>query len=201
MPEESRPFIPVLLGTVRVGRRSLHVARLLLGELEGRGGIDTKLIDLADLDLPVMRRRLGETDIPPSGLVGLSHDLSRADGLLIIAPEYKNGYPGSLKNALDYLRPGIFRRKPIGIATVSSGGFGGLNCLAQLRLVCLAMGGVPIPAALPVSLVDETFDEQGGLRDPRLAARVGPFLDELVWYTQALAHRRGREGETRSSGV
>ena len=51
MPEESRPSIPVLLGTSRVGRRSAHVARLLLGELETRSGIDTELIDLADLDL------------------------------------------------------------------------------------------------------------------------------------------------------
>jgi NAD(P)H-dependent FMN reductase len=199
MPEESRPSIPVLLGTSRVGRRSAHVARLLLGEVESRGGIDTELIDLADLDLPVMRYRLGDTDSPPSGLIELSTKLTRADSLLIIAPEYKNGYPGSLKNALDYLRPGIFRRKPIGIVTVSSGGFGGLNCLAQLRLVCLAMGGVPIPAAFPVSRVDEGFDEQGGLRDPRLAARLGPFLDELVWYTQALLRHRGRDGEPGSS--
>ena len=66
---------------------------------------------------------------------------------MIIAPEYKNGYPGSLKNALDYLRPEVFRRKPIGIVTVSAGGFGGINCLAQLRLVCLAMGEVPIPTS------------------------------------------------------
>ena len=51
MPEETRPSIPVFLGTSRVGRRSAHVARLLLGELENRGGIDTELIDLADLDL------------------------------------------------------------------------------------------------------------------------------------------------------
>ena len=71
---------------------------------------------------------------------------------------------------------------------MSSGGFGGLNCLAQLRLVCLAMGGVPIPVTLPISRVNEVFDEPGGLRDAKLADRMGPFLDELVWYTRALAH-------------
>ena len=85
-------------------------------------------------------------------------------------------------------------RKPIGIVTVSSGGFGGLNCLAQLRLICLAMGGVPIPGRdFPVSRVEEVLDETGGLRDPKLAARIGPFLDELAWYTQAPAlGMRGR---------
>jgi NAD(P)H-dependent FMN reductase len=195
MPEETRPSIPVFLGTSRVGRRSAHVARMLLGELENRGGIDTELIDLADLDLPIMRHRLGETECTPPGAVDLSTKFTRSDGMLIVAPEYKNGYPGSLKNAFDYLEAGILRRKPIGIVTVSSGGFGGLNCLAQLRLVCLAMGGVPIPASLPVSRVNEAFDESGGLRDPKLAARLGPFLDELIWYTQALARQRGRDGE------
>ncbi len=190
MADNPRLTIPVLLGTIRAGRRSAHVAALLLGRLEGRDEVATALIDLADLDLPVMRDRLGDSDAPPPGAVGLSENLSRADGLVIVAPEYKNGYPGSLKNAFDYLPAGILRRKPVGIVTVSSGGFGGLNCLAQLRLVCLAMGGVPIPVALPVSRVDEAFDEPGTLRDPKLAARVGPFIDELIWYARALASPR-----------
>ena len=189
MPEKSRLSVPLVLGAIRVGRRSAHVARLLLGELMRRDEVDTELIDLAELDIPAMRHRLGETDNAPAGAVELSAKLSRADGLLIVVPEYKNGYPGSLKNAFDYLAAGIFRRKPIGIVTVSSGAFGGLNCLAQLRLVCLAMGGVPIPSALPVSRVDEAFDEHGGLRDSKLAARAKPFLDDLVWYTRALARQ------------
>ena len=113
---------------------------------------------------------------------------------MIVAPEYKNGYPGSLKNAFDYLEAGILRRKPIGIVTVSSGGFGGLNCLAQLRLVCLALGGVPIPVTLPVSRVEDALDEQGGLRDPKFAAQASTFLDELVWYTEALNGRGRRDG-------
>jgi hypothetical protein len=62
-----------------------------------------------------------------------------------------------------------------------------------LRLVCLAMGSVPIPVALPVSRVDEAFDEAGTLRDPKLADRVGPFIDELTWYARALASPRGGE--------
>jgi NAD(P)H-dependent FMN reductase len=187
MPDDPRLTIPVLLGTIRAGRRSAHVARLLLDRLEDRDEVATELIDLADLDLPIMRHRLGETDAAPPGAVGLREKLSRADGLVIVAPEYKNGYPGSLKNAFDYLPASILRRKPIGIVTVSSGGFGGLNCLAQLRLICLAMGGVPIPNALPVSRVDEVFDEPGTLRDPKLAAGVGPFIEELIWYARALA--------------
>ena len=104
MPDAPRLTIPALLGTIRAGRRSAHVARLLLGQLEGRAEVATALTDLTDLDLPVMRHRLGEIDAAPPGAVGLSQKLSRADGLVIVTPEYKNGYPGSLKNAFAFSR-------------------------------------------------------------------------------------------------
>jgi NAD(P)H-dependent FMN reductase len=97
MPDDPRLTIPVLLGTIPAGRRSAHVVRLLLGQLEGPDEVATALIDLADLDLPVMRRCLGETDAAPRGAIGLNEKLSRADGLVVVAPEYKNGCPGSLK--------------------------------------------------------------------------------------------------------
>ena len=83
--------------------------------------------------------------------------MARSDSLVIVTPEYNNGYPGGLNYALDYLLP-EYQRKPIAIVTVSAGGFGGINCLAQLRLVTLGMGAFPIPA-LPVSRAQDSFDE------------------------------------------
>jgi NAD(P)H-dependent FMN reductase len=179
--------IPVLLGTRRVGRRSERVAHFVLGGLGTRAGIVTELIDLAVVDLPVLRERPEEAATLPPGLPTFRAQISRAHGLVIVAPEYKGGYPGVLKNALDHLESGALRRKPVGIVTVSSGTFGGVNCLAQLRLVCLALGGAPIPAALPISSVDSALDEAGKALDARLAQRLGPFLDEVIWYTRALA--------------
>jgi NAD(P)H-dependent FMN reductase len=179
--------IPVLLGTVRASRQSAHVARWVLGELVARLEASTELIDLDDFHLPVMEERLSQHASPPPGATDFAARLARADGLLIVTPEYKGAYPGSLKNAFDYLDAGVFRRMPIGIATVSAGGFGGVNCLAQLRLVCLAMGGSPLPMTFAVSNVQKTFDEQGRLLEPSLAAKLAPFLDELIWHTRAMA--------------
>ena len=172
-----RPLdIPVLLGTVRAGRQSVHVARWVLGELAARPGTATELIDLDEFDLPVMAERLSGHTSPPPGATAFAERLARTDGLLIVTPEYKGAYPGSLKNAFDYLDAGVFRRRPIGIATVSSGGFGGVNCLAQLRLVCLAMGGSPLPMTFAVSNVQKAFGEQGELLEalPRGQARPVP---------------------------
>src|SRR5262249_59086950 len=130
--------------------------------------------------LPIMADRLSQLDPPPPGARDFSARLAGADGLLIVTPEYKGGYPGALKNAFDYLDAGIFRRKPIAIVTVSAGGFGGVNCLAQLRQVCLAMGGPPIPEALPVSHVREAFDEQGALPKPEMPPRLPARLAQLT---------------------
>lgn len=199
--ESAAIYLPVLLGTSRIGRQSIRVARGIFDRLQTRPNIHTELLDLADYPFPPLRERLEEMVHPPAELAEFRQRLSRIDGLIIVAPEYKNGYPGSLKNALDHLESGIFRRKPIGIATVSSGGSGGLNCLAQLRLVCLALGGLPIPVPFAVARVQEAFDEQGELSDPRLTARLGAFLDEVIWYSVATAQQHRSEGRVAAVGV
>jgi NAD(P)H-dependent FMN reductase len=197
-----KSFIPVLLGSSRIGRKSLGVAHFIVEKLHEHARIHTELLDLATYNLPIMEQRLQEMEQLPPGLGEFSDKLRRADGLLMVVPEYKNGYPGVLKNALDYLESGILQYKPVAICTVSSGEFGGLNCLAQLRLVCLALGGVPIPGTLPVCRVQETFEVGGTPRDPRLAKRLEPFLEELLWYVEAMvAQRMKTAGATSRRGL
>jgi NAD(P)H-dependent FMN reductase len=191
--DEVTVSMPVLLGATREGRRSVHVARFVLDAIRVRDGVKSELIDLTEFELPILRQRPHETDQPPPGYETFRALIGRADGLIIVTPEYKGGIPGVLKNALDLLDPGIFRRKPIGIVTVSAGGFGGINCLAQLRLVCLAMGGIPIPNTFAVSEVDRVFSSQGTANDPRLATRLAPFLDDLTWYVRATTRQRHLE--------
>jgi NAD(P)H-dependent FMN reductase len=96
--------------------------------------METEILDLLEYNFPMMEERLRFCNDPPPGLREFSEKIARADAVVIVTPEYNNGYPGVLKNSLDYLLP-EYRRKPIAIVTVSAGGFGGLNCLAQLRLV------------------------------------------------------------------
>jgi NAD(P)H-dependent FMN reductase len=98
-----------------------------------------------------------------------------------------------LKNALDYLRD-EYRRKPFGIITVSAGEFGGILCLSALRQVVLHLGGVPIPAILPVARIRESIDSEGMSADPTLERRVKVFFEELLWYTEALSTQRRKTG-------
>lgn len=182
-------FIPIILGSTRRDRQSIKVAKFVLERLEIRPGITTELIDLAELDFPIMEERLRFRDDPPAGMPEYAAKIDRADALVIVTPEYNNGYPGVLKNALDYLLP-EYARKPIGIVTVSAGSFGGINCLAQLRLVALGMGALPIPASLPISAVHNTFNDDGTTNDPAYEKRAESFLNEVQWYAEAISARK-----------
>jgi NAD(P)H-dependent FMN reductase len=180
-------YIPILLGSVRRGRGSDRAARFVEARL--RAHAETELLDLLQCDLPIMEERLEFQESPPPRLEELGRKLARADALVIVSPEYNGGYPGVLKNTLDYFYP-EYRRKPVGIVTVSGGGFGGVNCLAQLRQVVLALGAYPIPAALPISRVGQSLAEDGTPADPAYEKRAEKFFDELLWITAALARQR-----------
>ncbi len=190
-------YIPIILGSTRRGRQSGKVARFLLGRMK-RAGVETEILDLAEFQFPIMEERLRFRDDPPPGLGEFAAKMARADAIVIVTPEYNNGYPGVLKNALDYLLP-EYRRKPFGIVTVSGGSFGGLNCLAQLRLVILGMGAFPIPASLPVSRVQESFEEDGTPRDFAYEKRAQSFIAELLWFTEAVATQKAKEKASRAA--
>lgn len=183
--------IPILLGSVRRNRQSVKVAAWLHRLLNEDVRVDGQLIDLEEFALPIMEERLRIRDDPPPGAVKLGDAVAAGDGLIIVTPEYNSGYPGVLKNALDYLLPEL-KRKPVGIVTVSAGGFGGINCLAQLRLVLLAMGAQPVAVSLPVSRVNQSFSDDGPT-DPDFAGRAERFLDELVWWSEAVVRQRSAD--------
>lgn len=184
--------MPVLLGSVRIGRRSEAVARHLLSQMQADPRVRAELIDLADYRLELLEQRPAEMAEPPEALLAFSSRLREADAVLIVSPEYKGGMPGALKNAFDLLDPGILRRKPVGLCTVSAGGFGGVQCLMQLRLTISALGGLPIPESVAVSRVHERFDEQGHLRPGTKPIELEPMLTELCFCGEALRRAGGR---------
>jgi NAD(P)H-dependent FMN reductase len=184
-------YIPVILGSVRRKRESIKIARFALGCLREFGCVQTELLDLKEMNLPIMEERLRFRNDPPPSVVLFSSRMKQADSIVIVSPEYNGGYPGVLKNALEYLKD-EYQRKPFGIITVSAVETGGILCLAALRQIVLQMGGVPIPASLLVARVQEAFDSQGTPYDPAFLKRAKAYFDELLWFTEALASQRKR---------
>ncbi|HKS26629.1 MAG TPA: NADPH-dependent FMN reductase [Pyrinomonadaceae bacterium] len=184
MNNERAIFIPVILGTTRKGRASENVARFVHGELEKLAGVETELVDVRDVKLPV--DDAGE-DIKDSGFSAL---VGRADGLVIVTPEYNHGYPGMLKHLLDTnLKEYI--HKAVGICGVSAGGFGGTRVIENLLPVMRELGLVTIFWDGNFSGAQKLFDSDGKLLDEAYVKRIEKFLKELVWMSKVL--RYGRE--------
>jgi NAD(P)H-dependent FMN reductase len=181
----NRPlFLPVILGTPRQGRMSEHVAKFVLQEVAKQDGVETELIDIRNLSLPTTDE--GE-DIKDAEF---SATMMRADGIVIVTPEYNHGYPGMLKHALDTnLKEYI--HKAVGICGVSAGSFGGTRVIQNLLPVMRELGLVNIFWDGNFSSVQKIFDESGNLLDEAYIRRIDKFLKELIWMAKVL--RYGRE--------
>jgi NAD(P)H-dependent FMN reductase len=184
MSENRALFIPVILGTVRKGRASENVAKFVFGELAKREGVETTLIDLCDLKFPA--DDAGESIKDKQ----FSESMARADGLLLVVPEYNHGYPGMLKHVLDTnLKEYI--HKAAGICGVSAGGFGGVRMIQNLLPVLRELGLVTIFWDGNFSAAHTLFDASGKLLDESYVKRIDKFLSELIWMSKVL--RYGRE--------
>jgi len=177
-------FIPVILGTTRQGRMSLHVSRLLTQEVAKQNGVETELIDIATVSLPT--GDAGEA-IKEAGFSG---KMNRADGLVIVAPEYNHGYSGLLKHVLDSCLK-EYIHKAVGIVGVSAGPFGGTRVIQNLLPVMREIGLVTIFWDVNFSSVQKVFAEDGKLLDESYIRRIDKFLKELIWMAKTL--RQGRE--------
>lgn len=173
--------IPLLLGTTRRDRQSEHVAKWVYSKMESRGEIEQKFFDVRDFDLP--REHYG-TEI--GGQFPEWRDaIIRADGLVIVTPEYNHGYPGPLKSALDLLLK-EYIHKAVAFVGVSAGPWGGTRVIEACVPMVRELGLAVTFSDLNFPSVASKFDENGKLLDEAYEKRVQAFLDELVWMAETL---------------
>ena len=172
-------YIPIILGTARAGRQSEKVANFVLKEVI-KNNLESEIIDVRDY-----RTSATDNTHESEQAKKLSEKISKADGLIIVSPEYNHGYPGELKMMLDLVYK-EYTGKPVGFCGVSAGGLGGARVVEQLRQVVIELHMVPIREALYFPMVQNLFNETGDMKDDSYDSRIKMFLDELTSYAQKL---------------
>ena len=179
-------LLPVLLGTNRKDRNSVHPARWLIGEMQKRPDIETRLFDVSEFALPQGDYGQGLKNSFPEW----RDTIIKADGLVIVAPEYNHGYPGSLKAVLDLLLP-EYIHKAVAFVGVSAGPWGGTRVIEAMVPMVRELGLAVTFSDLNFPKIQNTFDLDGKLLDLAFEKRAQDFLDELVWMSRTL--KWGRE--------
>ena len=178
-------FIPLLLGTNRKGRNSENAAQWIFKKMDDRDDIETRLFDVRDFALPDDDYGQAVKDSFPE----YKDAIIRADGLVIVTPEYNHSYPGILKSVLDLLLK-EYAHKAVGLVGVSVGPWGGTRAVEALVLVMHELGLIVSKKDLLFPMVRDLFTEDGGIKDDTYNERAQIFLDELVWLARTLKHGR-----------
>ncbi len=177
--------LAIISSSVRTGRNSHRVALFLKNYIETKALGTVEILDLTAYQFPLFEERLKYLQTPAQTTLDFAGKIQAAEGVIIVTPEYNGGYPASLKNVIDLLTD-EWKRKPVAIATVSTGNFAGMNVITALQFTLWKIQAWTVPALFPVSKVEEAFNELGTPSDKAAyEKRAKVFLDELAWCIEA----------------
>ena len=184
MNSGNTPHIAIISASVRTGRRSHRVALYFQSYLVNQNLATVEILDLQTYQFPVFTERLKYLQNPSPDILDFADRIKKADGVLIVTPEYNGGYPASIKNVVDLLYD-EWRRKPIAISTVSDGSFGGTQVITSLLFTLWKIRAWVVPAMFPVPNVEQSFAENGHSQKDSTDDRARTFVNELLWCIRA----------------
>lgn len=171
----TRPYrILGISGSLRAGSYSTAILRALAEAM-----VSQALFEFADIGrIPLFNQDLCGEPLPLPVAV-LREQVTAAEGLVIVSPEYGHGIPGVLKNAFDWVsRPhnrSPFRHKLVLVVTSSHAFTGGVRAQHQVRESLVA--ALAKPVATPEIVIGLVHDKMvdGRFEDPASVefARVG----------------------------
>lgn len=182
---DAKLFIPILLGTNRNNRKSEKAAKWIFSKMQERDEIESVFVDVRDFDLPADDYGQEIKDKFPKW----RDTIIKADGLVIVTPEYNHGYPGILKSVLDLLLK-EYIHKPVAFAPVSAQMWGGTRVVENLLPVVRELGLTPTFTDLNFPKIGSKFDENGDIEEEIYNKLCKEFLDELIWMAKTFRYGR-----------
>jgi NAD(P)H-dependent FMN reductase len=178
--------IAVLAGTTRIQRRSIKAAHYIAEFGKQLDGVEIIFID------PGQFHFAGDGNDPEGKDPRYTEIVEKADAFFIVTPEYNHSFPGSLKRMLDS-ELALYNHKPVAIAGVSDGNWGGVRAVEQLCLAIRELGLVVMSWDVYFPYVQNIFDEEGTMNPEfteRYTRQVGKLYAELIWFAHTLKTAR-----------
>lgn len=177
--------ISIISSSIRPDRQSHRIALYFKNYLTENNLANVEILDLREYDFPIFTETLKKQANPSEKAVVFSQKIQSSHGIILVTPEYNGGYPASLKNAIDLLYD-EWRHKPVAIATVSAGPFGGSQVLLSLQFILWKMKVWTIIEIFSVLNVHLTYDNTGKPTDKAATDKLAEaFIKELMWCVKA----------------
>jgi len=182
--------LTVVLASVRDGRAGEAIAQWFVTRAKEHGKFDIEIADLKELNLPIMnepqhprlKKYVHESSKRWSGIVGGS------DAFVFVTPEYNYTMPPALVNALDTVYH-EWTYKPVGF--VSYGGVsGGIRSVQTAKLMVTGFKMMPMVEAVNIPFYSQLMQDGVFKSNEAHDKAVGPMLDELARWSEALKSLR-----------
>ena len=158
--------IAAIVGSLRDGsytRPSCRLALAAAGEFEA---VETDLIDLRTVSLPVYDADSDDAGDAPA----FRTRVQEADAVILGTPVYHGSYSSALKNALDYCGFDEFDETTVGLLCVAGGSFP-TTTLDHLRSVGRSLNAWVLPHQVAIPQARNYF-EDGEIVDENVRERV-----------------------------
>lgn len=188
-----KPKIIALSGSTRTGSYNKMLVKIAV-EGAREAGADVSYIDLKDYPMPIYDGDLEEKGGLPINARKLKDLFLENRGLLIASPENNGSFTAVLKNAIDWLSRPVkgypplecFVNKYAVLMGTSTGYWGAVRSLIQLRHVLGHIKVTVLPDHINIPLADSAFESDGSLKDKKhhestkaLGKRLADFLKEV----------------------
>ena len=178
--------IAVVAGTTREQRLSINAAKYIASYSRQLPNVEIILVDPMDFQFD------GDGNDPEGKDPRYTDITARADAFFIVTPEYNHSFPGSLKRMLDS-ELANYNHKPVAIAGVSNGNWGGVRAVEQLCLAIRELGLVVMSWDVYFPYVQKIFKDDGSMNaefTERYEKQLSKLLSELVWFAEVLKEKR-----------
>lgn len=175
----------VIIGSVRANRFGDKPAHWIAA-LAHEAGFEVEVLDLKDWQLPDYSEPVPASQLGPGKYTNAEGErwaakIAEADAYIVVTPEYNHGYPGSLKNALDWTYSG-WNNKPVGF--VAYGTVGGARVVDQLRAVAGELQMADVRTAVHIIKPWELLEAgqlKAGALDPYVDGAKGMLTQLAAW--------------------
>src|SRR5690625_2516789 len=179
-PNNEKPRLMIVIASIRQGRVGVSVGRWFEETAREKGDFEIDLVDLAELDLPLMT----EPNHPRLQRYTQEHTkawserVAAADAFVFVMPEYNFTFSAPLKNAIDYLSK-EWGQKPLGFVTYG-GVSGGTRAMVALLPTLYALRIQPVQPSVNIPFV-ASFMEEDEFRPNEVTTKAaGGMLTSLV---------------------